>query len=37
MVFNGEGENFRNKQLKKYITVKVVIDVVCGNTKGIEL
>lgn len=33
IVFNAEGDKYRNKELKKYITVKVVIDMVCGNTK----
>ena len=33
VVFNSEGDKYRNKEVKKYITVKVVIDLVCGNTK----
>ena len=30
--FVGEGEKSRNKVLKRSITVKVVIDLDCGNT-----
>jgi len=33
MVFNGEGEKSRNKELKNYVIVKVVIDMEFGNTK----
>nr|WP_080629780.1 hypothetical protein [Clostridium tyrobutyricum] len=32
-VFTSEGDKIRNKQLKKYINVSVVIDLECGNTK----
>ena len=32
-VFNSEGDKFRNKEIKNYVVVKVVIDMVCGNTK----
>ena len=32
MAFVGEGEKSRNKVLKNYVMVRVVIDVVCGNT-----
>lgn len=32
-VFTSEGDKIRNKQLKKYINVSVVIDMECGNTK----
>lgn len=31
-VFNAEGDKFRNKEIKNYINVRVVIDVECGNT-----
>lgn len=30
--FNGEGGRWRNKQVKSYIEVSVVIDMVRGNT-----
>ena len=33
-VFNLEGDKFRNKEVKKYIVVKVGINLVCGNTKN---
>ena len=36
VVFTGNGEKCRNKELKKYIDVSVVVDLVCGNTKKIE-
>ena len=32
-VFNSEDDKFRNKEIKNYVVVKVVIDMVCGNTK----
>lgn len=32
-VFNLDGDKFRNKEIKNYVVVKVVIDMVCGNTK----
>ncbi|GFZ29611.1 hypothetical protein CSC2_01370 [Clostridium zeae] len=32
-VFTNEGDKIRNKQLKKYIDVSVVIDMECSNTK----
>ena len=32
-VFTNEGDKIRNKQLKKYINVSVVIDMECGNTR----
>ena len=32
--FNAEGDKYRNKSMKDYITVSVVIDMVCGNTKN---
>lgn len=31
-MFNAEGDKFRNKEIKNYINVRVVIDVECGNT-----
>ena len=31
-VFNSEGDKFRNKEVKNYVVVKAVIDMVCGNT-----
>ncbi|MDF2522446.1 MAG: hypothetical protein K0R31_87 [Clostridiales bacterium] len=31
-VFTNEGDKIRNKQLKKYINVFVVIDMECGDT-----
>jgi len=31
MAFVGEDAESRNKVLKKYVTVKVVIDMVCGD------
>ncbi len=33
VVFDGEGDKFRNKRIEDYITVSVVIDMECGNTK----
>ena len=33
IVFNLDGDKFRNKEIKNYVVVKVVIDMVCGNTK----
>ena len=33
-VFNSDGDKFRNKEIKNYVVVKVVIDMVCGNTKN---
>ena len=32
--FDGEGEKFRNKQVKDYIAVKVIIDVGYWNTRN---
>ena len=34
VVFNGEGDKLRNKRIEKAITVSVVIDMECGNTKN---
>ena len=33
VVFDAEGDKFRNKRIEDYITVSVVIDMGCGNTK----
>lgn len=33
VVFDAEGDKFRNKRIEDYITVSVVIDMECGNTK----
>jgi hypothetical protein len=32
MMFAGDGEKRRNKKIKNWIDVSVVIDIVCGNT-----
>ncbi len=32
-VFTGEGDKIRNKEIKDYINVSVVIDIECGDTK----
>lgn len=32
-VFTGDGEKCRNKYIKDYVTVSVVVDMGCGNTK----
>jgi len=32
IIFTGEGEKCHNKHIKNYVTVKVVIDIECGNT-----
>ncbi len=34
IVLTGEGEMCRNKHINDYATVKVVIDVGCGNTRN---
>lgn len=34
VVFDSEGDKFRNKRIEDYITVSVVIDMECGNTKN---
>ena len=31
-MFMGEGEKLRNKHLKNYFDVSVVVDIECGNT-----
>ncbi|RXM74615.1 hypothetical protein DP143_01600 [Clostridium tetani] len=33
MVFEENNENFKNKKLKNYFEVSIVIDIECGNTK----
>ena len=33
VVFDAEGDKLRNKRIENYITVSVVIDMECGNTK----
>jgi hypothetical protein len=33
MVFTGNDKKSRNKEIKNYINVSVVVDIVCGNTK----
>ena len=33
VVFDAEGGKYRNKRIENYITVSVVIDLECGNTK----
>lgn len=35
-VFNFDGDKFRNKEIKNYVIVKVVIDMVCGNTEKVN-
>lgn len=37
VVFDGEGDKFRNKRIEDYITVSVVIDMECGNTKKMNV
>ena len=32
IVFTGDGEKFRNKEIKNYIKVSVVVDIECGDT-----
>lgn len=32
IVFTGEGDKIRNKEIKNYINVSVVVDIECGNT-----
>ena len=32
IVFTSEGDKIRNKEIKKYINVSVVVDIECGNT-----
>jgi len=34
VVFSTGGDKYRNKCINKYITVSVVIDMVCGNTRN---
>ena len=35
VVFDGEGDKLRNKRIENHITVLVVIDMECGNTKNL--
>ena len=32
MVFTGDSEKYRNKVIKDYINVSVVVDIECGDT-----
>ena len=32
IVFTSEGNKIRNKEIKNYINVSVVVDIECGNT-----
>lgn len=34
IVFTGEGDKIRNKVIKDYINVSVVIDIECGDTRN---
>ncbi len=34
VVFDGEGDKLHNKRIENHITVSVVIDMECGNTKN---
>ena len=34
VVFDGDGDKLRNKRIEDYISVSVVIDMECGNTKS---
>lgn len=34
IVFTGEGDKIRNKEIKNYINVSVVVDIECGNTNN---
>lgn len=36
MVFTGNGEKYRNKVIKDYINVSVVVDTECGDTNRIR-
>lgn len=33
IVFTGEGDKIRNKVIKNYINVSVVVDIECGDTR----
>lgn len=37
VVFDGEGDKLRNKRIENHITVSVVIDMECGNTKKLNI
>lgn len=32
IVFTSEGDKIRNKEIKNYINVSIVVDIECGNT-----
>ena len=34
VVFDSEGDKFHNKRIEDYITISVVIDMECGNTRN---
>lgn len=34
MVFNAEGDKYRNKSIKDYITVSIAVDMGCWNAKN---
>ena len=34
IVFTSEGDKIRNKEIKNYINVSVVVDIECGNTNN---
>ena len=34
IVFTGGGDKIRNKEIKNYINVSVVVDIECGNTNN---
>ncbi|MCC0697097.1 hypothetical protein [Clostridioides sp. ES-S-0048-02] len=34
MVFERNIENFKNKKVKQYFNVSVVVDIECGDTKN---
>ena len=34
MVFTSEGDKIRNKEIKNYINVSVVVDIECGTTNN---
>ena len=36
VVFDAEGDKYRNKRTRNYITVSVVINLECGNTNRLS-
>ena len=34
IVFTSDGDKMRNKEIKSYINVSVVVDIECGNTNN---